>query len=92
MMAHAAPNAQSMMDWNDGVTSMWPSFSHVSCKVTKSATSISNLLCTFNESAPPGNQIDTFWTVSLERSASGKWLITNYGRVDSNSFPETQSG
>jgi hypothetical protein len=28
----------------------------------------------------------------LERSASGKWLITNYGRVDSNSFPETQSG
>ena len=80
MIAHAAPAAESMMNWNGGVTSMWPSFTHVSCAITNSTHSISNLLCTFKEKAPPGNQIDTFWTMSLERSTSGKWLITNYGQ------------
>lgn len=80
MVAHAAPVAKSSMNWNDGETSMWPSFAKVSCKVTNSTHSRANLLCTFKESAPPGNQIDTFWTVSLQRGASGKWLITNYGQ------------
>jgi hypothetical protein len=80
MIAHAAPAAEGMMNWNGGVTSMWPSFTHVSCAITNSTRSISNLLCTFKEKAAPGNQIDTFWTMSLERSASGKWLITNYGQ------------
>jgi hypothetical protein len=80
MIAHAAPVAESMMNWNDGVTSMWPSFTHVSCAITYSTRSISNLLCTFKEKAPPGNQIDTFWKMSLERRTSGKWLITNYGQ------------
>jgi hypothetical protein len=80
MIGHAAPGARDMMNWNDGVTSMWPSFQHVKCKVTNSKDATSNLLCTFNESAPPGNQVDTFWTVSMTRSASGRWLITNYGQ------------
>jgi hypothetical protein len=80
MIGHAAPGARDMMNWNDGVTSMWPSFQHVKCKVTNSTHATSNLLCTFNESAPPGNQVDTFWTVSMTRSASGRWLITNYGQ------------
>lgn len=80
MIAHAAPAAESMMNWNGGVTSMWPSFTHVSCVITNSTHSISNLLCTFKEKAPPGNQIDTFWTISLERSTSGEWLISNYGQ------------
>lgn len=73
MLAHAAPSARDMMDWNGGITSEWPSFTAVNCKIEKSTDITSNLLCTFNEKASPGNQIDAFWTVSLEEAppASG---------------------
>jgi hypothetical protein len=80
VIAHAAPSARYMMDWNDGDTSLWPSFSRIACKVAKEATNTTALLCTFKENAPPGNNPDTFWSVSLKRSVSGKWLITNYGQ------------
>jgi hypothetical protein len=80
MLAHAAPIMKDAMNWNDGETSQWPSFAAVRCHITHSRASSANLLCTFKESAPPGTQIDTFWTVSMERSSSGEWLITNYGQ------------
>jgi len=69
-----------MMNWNDGNTSLWPTFSQVACKKTNSTPNTAHILCTFKEKAPPGNNLDDFWSVSLQRSVSDKWLITNYGQ------------
>jgi hypothetical protein len=80
MVAHAAPSARSMMEWNYDDTSIWPSFSRITCKEMKEKGNTASILCTFKEKAPPGNNVDAFWTVSLTRSVSGKWLITNYGQ------------
>jgi hypothetical protein len=80
MVAHAAPVLKNDMNWNDGDTSVWPTFANVSCHLAHSRPSSANILCTFKESAPPGNQIETFWSVALARSSTGKWLITNYGQ------------
>jgi hypothetical protein len=80
LITHAAPNARDMMNWNDGMTSQWPEFSKIQCSIRKSTHSTSDVLCTFNETAPPGNNLDSFWTVALQHEKSGRWLITNYGQ------------
>jgi hypothetical protein len=78
--AHAAPSAKDMMDWNGGDTSQWGTFSDVSCKVLISKPPFASLLCSFDEKGGAPDGADTFWTVSLRREQSGKWLITNYGQ------------
>jgi hypothetical protein len=69
-----------MMDWNDGDTSQWPTFSNIQCRsVGRQSARTAQMSCTFNESPGPG-QTDAFWTVSLQRSGAEPWLINNYGQ------------
>jgi hypothetical protein len=49
-------------------------------QVTREKANTAAILCTFKKNAPRENNPDTFWSVSLERPVSGKWLTTNYGQ------------
>jgi hypothetical protein len=69
------------MDWGGGDTSTWSTFTDLHCKTLKQSARTATVYCSFKESASPseGNP-DSFWTVSLERTPSGHWLINNYGQ------------
>jgi hypothetical protein len=79
-VAHFAPGHQGMMDWGNGSTSGWPTFSNVHC--TAMAHAGPQVSCTFRESnAPDVGQPDSFWTISFMRtSLTGAWLISSYGQ------------
>lgn len=80
--AHFTHAAAGQMDWGNGDTSMWPTFSALHCQhaVSPSATTAS-VYCTFSESdAPAVGNLDSFWTVYLQRQPDGRWLIDNYGQ------------
>jgi hypothetical protein len=74
------PADRSQMDWENGETSGWPTFSDLRCKLMSSSSSQATVYCSFDESqaAAEGNP-DTFWTVELSHSV-GHWLITGYGQ------------
>jgi hypothetical protein len=80
-IAHFEPAAAGQMDWGNGDTSTWATFSALHCKpVSRSATTAA-VYCRFEESQAPSNgNPDSFWTVYLHRQADGRWLITNYGQ------------
>lgn len=80
-VAHFEPAASYQMNWGNGDTSMWPTFSALHCKpVTQSATTAS-VSCTFSESeAPSVGSPDSFWAVELQRQSDGRWLISTYGQ------------
>lgn len=68
------------MDWSDGHTEDWPTFSSIRCvPLSDRAANQTDVLCTFNEAGPPGTQLDGFWTITFRLQANGQWLITNYG-------------
>jgi hypothetical protein len=50
-VAHFAPGDQEMMDWGDGSTSGWPTFSNVHCRALAQAGP--QVMCSFRESDPP---------------------------------------
>jgi hypothetical protein len=79
--AHFEPSAAGQMNWGNGDTSTWPTFSALRCKqVSRGATSAS-VDCTFSESqAPSAGNPDSFWTVYLKRQPDKRWLITGYGQ------------
>ena len=78
------------MNWGNGNTSEWPTFSDLHCHLVSEAGVITQHLsedrnqataaCSFRETDTPivGNP-DTFWDISLVRSGDGRWLINNYG-------------
>lgn len=74
------PADRGQMDWGNGKTSGWPTFSDVHCKLLTTAHLRADVSCTFHESAAPdfGNP-DTFWGIALVFSGK-RWLITNYGQ------------
>jgi hypothetical protein len=79
--AHFVVSEKQMMDWGGGDPSTWPTFTHLRCKTLSASASKGDVYCTFNESAAPaeGNP-DSFWSISLQRSGHGPWLINNYGQ------------
>jgi hypothetical protein len=69
------------MNWGNGDTSTWPTFSALHCKQLSHRATTATVYCSFKESqAPAVGNPDSFWTVSLHRQRGGRWLITNYGQ------------
>lgn len=80
-IGHFEHSAASQMDWGDGNTSTWPTFSRLHCKQVTDQASTASVYCTFRESlAPAVGNPDTFWTIDLRRQTSGRWLISGYGQ------------
>ena len=69
------------MNWGNGDTSTWPTFSALHCKQVTSSAAIASVYCAFSESqAPSAGNPDSFWTITLERQPDKQWLITSYGQ------------
>jgi hypothetical protein len=75
-VADFEPSAADQMNWGNGDTSTWPTFSAIHCKPLQQSASSASIYCTFAESqaAAVGNP-DTFWTVHLQRQPDHRWLI-----------------
>jgi hypothetical protein len=58
-----------------------PPFTHVKCNLQSQHGPTATVLCTFKETPSPDEaNPDTFWSVSLARNGSDRWLITGYGQ------------
>jgi hypothetical protein len=74
------PSARSMMDWGEGNTSTWSTFTKVHCKTLRRSGRNANVYCSFNESPSSSEGTpDSFWTISMQQDGS-RWLINNYGQ------------
>ena len=71
---------QMLMDWGNGDTSTWSTFTKLRCKPLSQGAESATVYCSFDESQSPseGNP-DSSWTVSLARQPDGRRLIGNYG-------------
>jgi hypothetical protein len=80
-VAHFVPADAGMMNWGNGDTSTWSTFTRLRCKPLSQDAASAAVYCSFDESQSPseGNP-DSFWTVSLARQPDGRWLIDNYGQ------------
>jgi hypothetical protein len=78
--AHFVPADANMMNWGNGDTSTWSTFTRLRCKPLRQDAASATVYCSFDESQSPseGNP-DTSWTVGLARQPDGRWLIDNYG-------------
>jgi hypothetical protein len=77
-VAHFVPADRDMMEWSN-----WGEpFRDIHCSLMNSATSRASVYCKFNDinDANMGMSNVSFWTVSLQREPSGRWLINNYGQ------------
>lgn len=80
-VAHFAPAEAGDMNWGNGDTSTWATFSALRCKQVSASAVAATVYCSFKESqAPSVGNPDSFWTVDLARQPDGRWLITNYGQ------------
>jgi hypothetical protein len=75
------PSERSMMDWGGGDSATWSTFTKLRCRTLQNSGKAATVHCTFNESqsSSEGNP-DSFWTISMERTPAGNWLIDNYGQ------------
>jgi hypothetical protein len=57
-------------------------FTHLHCVPESQAATTATVHCTFDPQNDPrvGNTGDTFWSVYLARSRSGRWLVTDWGQ------------
>ena len=57
-------------------------FTHLHCVPDSQTGSPASVRCTFDPQNDPrvGNTGDTFWSVYLELSSSGRWLVTDWGQ------------
>jgi len=80
-VAHFVPADADMMNWGNGDTSTWSTFTRLRCKPLSQDAASATVYCSFDESQSPseGNP-DSFWTVWLARQPDGRWLIDNYGQ------------
>jgi len=77
-VAHFVPVDRDMMDWSNwGVP-----FKGLHCSLMNRSTSRASVYCKFDDinNANMGMSNVSFWTVSLQRESSGRWLINNYGQ------------
>ena len=80
-IAHFEPAAANQMNWGNGDTSTWATFSALHCRQVSRSAITASVYCTFKESqAPSVGNPDSFWTIYLHRQPNGRWLITNYGQ------------
>ena len=80
-LAHFEPATARQMNWANGDTSTWPTFSALHCKPTSQSATTASVSCTFSESeAPAAGNPDSFWGVDLQRQSDGRWLISDYGQ------------
>ena len=80
-IAHFEPAAAGQMNWGNGNTSTWATFTGLRCKQVSRTVTTASVYCSFDESqAPSVGNPDSFWTVYLRRQPDGRWLITNYGQ------------
>jgi hypothetical protein len=71
---------RGQMDWSNGKTSGWPTFSDIRCRLLSTSHLRADASCTFRESAAPDvGKPDTFWGMALVLCGK-RWLITNYGQ------------
>lgn len=81
-LADFDPSSVDEMNWGNGDTSTWPTFSNLRCRITSESPSTAVVYCTFSESqAPAVGNPDIFWTVYLDKHPGGRWLINNYGQA-----------
>ena len=78
---HFVPSERFMMDWGGGDTATWSTFTKLRCKTLRQTGQTAVVYCSFSESpsSSEGNP-DSFWTISLTHTTSGRWLINNYGQ------------
>lgn len=80
-VAHFEPAAVGLMNWGDGDTSTWPTFSAVDCRQVARNAATPSVYCTFSESqAPAEGNPDSFWAITLALQPDKQWLITSYGQ------------
>jgi hypothetical protein len=78
-LAYFIPQDRYLADWTGGV-SHWPTFTNVKCSSTSSASSTASVRCTFQSHGDPSSAGDTFWTIDMQRTTGGPWLINSYGQ------------
>jgi hypothetical protein len=75
-LAHFIFGDRDMMEW-----SFWgPPFKGLHCSQTSETATRADVYCTFDDVNDSDMSNVDFWTVSLQRSLSGPWLINNYGQ------------
>jgi hypothetical protein len=79
-LAHFEPSDRNQMNWGNGNTATWSTFSRLHCKPTEQGNGAAQIYCTFSESPSQseGNP-DTWWDVYLVQR-HGDWLISGYGQ------------
>lgn len=79
--AHFEPAAAGQMNWGNGDTANWPTFSALHCRQTTRSPATASVYCTFTESqAPAAGNPDSFWNITLALQPDKQWLITSYGQ------------
>lgn len=66
------------MEW-----SQWgPPFTHLHCSQSSDTATRAHVYCTFDKINDPGTGMSnvSFWSVYMQRDASGPWLISGYGQ------------
>ena len=79
--SYFTPRQRSLTEWVTGYVSKGKPFTDVHCRSENQKASTANVYCTFVEAPSPdrGNP-DTFWTISMQKSSGGHWLIDSYGQ------------
>ena len=83
-LAYFAPQDRYLADWYGGDVSHWGTFTNVKCSPASSRASSASLTasvrCTFESHGDPSSAGDTFWSIDMQRTFGGPWLITDYGQ------------
>jgi hypothetical protein len=75
-LAHFVVADRDMMEW-----SFWgPPFKDLHCSLTSATATRADVYCTFDDINSGAMSNVDFWSVSLQRSSPGPWLINNYGQ------------
>jgi hypothetical protein len=77
-IAHFVPADRDMMEW----TYWGMPFTGLHCSLMHRSTLRASVYCKFNVINDPNMGMGnvSFWSVSLQREPSGRWLINNYGQ------------
>lgn len=78
--AHFAAADRDQMDWSSSELHA-SKFSGVRCNATEQGDTTATVRCTFNPMDTPRDMKNvTFWSIDMEQTPPGPWLITNYGQ------------
>lgn len=78
--AHFAAADRHEMNWSSSEFHA-AKFSGVRCNAVEQGETTSTVRCTFNPMDTPQDMENiTFWSIDMERTPPGPWLITDYGQ------------